>query len=425
MNTRAYFQALVRASKDGQARSICSVCSANAFVLEAALEEGKRHGGPLLIEATANQVNQFGGYIGMRPADFAAYVHKLARKVGFDPSLLILGGDHLGPLVWQDEPEQTAMRKAEGLIRAFAQAGFTKLHIDCSMRLGDDCPTAPLQAQTVARRAAQLAAVAQENATRDVVYVVGSEVPIPGGATEHNDQLEVTSAQALQEEYLAFREAFLARGLEQAWTCVAAIVVQPGVEFGNNQVFCYHSETAKPLVEAARQLDGVALEAHSTDYQPKLCLAEMRRDGFIIQKVGPALTFALTRALFSLEEIETHLFAGRSDVPLSRFAATLDEQMRKHPSSWRQHYSGDENACALMRRFSLSDRSRYYLETPEVRAAIARLMRNLETQSIPLGLLFQYFPRQASQVVSQTLKPDARILLKTQIQYVLRDYADA
>ena len=70
LNAEEFFKGLIKQSKKGEAVGICSVCSANRFVLEAALEEGNRTGNPVLIEATANQINQFGGYTGMKPADF-------------------------------------------------------------------------------------------------------------------------------------------------------------------------------------------------------------------------------------------------------------------------------------------------------------------------------------------------------------------
>src|SRR5690606_10027639 len=61
---------IVKQQKAGVPKGICSICSANSYVLEAALEHGLETGGHVLIEATCNQVNQFGGYTGMKPADF-------------------------------------------------------------------------------------------------------------------------------------------------------------------------------------------------------------------------------------------------------------------------------------------------------------------------------------------------------------------
>lgn len=140
MSGNAILKELVTASKAGRPAGICSVCSANEYVIEAAMEETLASGGVCLIEATANQVNQFGGYTGMTPADFVSFCRKIASRTGLDEERLIFGGDHLGPLVWSAEEEEAAMEKAEALVRAYAAAGVQKIHIDASMRLGSDDP---------------------------------------------------------------------------------------------------------------------------------------------------------------------------------------------------------------------------------------------------------------------------------------------
>ena len=76
---------------------IYSCCSANEFVIEAALERAKETNTPLLIEATANQVDQYGGYTGMTPQDFMAFVKRKAMEIGVDMQNVYLGSDHLGP----------------------------------------------------------------------------------------------------------------------------------------------------------------------------------------------------------------------------------------------------------------------------------------------------------------------------------------
>ena len=50
----------------------------------------------------------------------------------------MLGGDHLGPYVWRAEPADEAMAKARDLVRDYVAAGYTKIHLDASMRLGGD-----------------------------------------------------------------------------------------------------------------------------------------------------------------------------------------------------------------------------------------------------------------------------------------------
>ena len=422
LNAVEYFSHLISENKNGKAESICSICSSNSYVISAALDEGLRTGRPVLIEATANQVNQYGGYTGMRPADFAAYVKDEAKKVGFDEDMLILGGDHLGPLVWSNEPEASAMRKAVELVTEFASAGFQKIHLDCSMRLADDDINSALTVETVARRAALLAGAVEANATIKPVYIIGSEVPIPGGATEAENGLDVTHPEDLTKEYNAFKKAFFDAGLSDAWSRVIGVVVQPGVEFGDNQVFLYDRGKAKDLIDTAKRFSGIILEGHSTDYQPTECLNNMREDGIAILKVGPALTFAAREAIFALEKIEKALYTSEPEAGYSDFENILETIMLELPSNWIKHYHGNENELVLMRRYSLSDRSRYYMENPQVKAAITRLEKNINSCTIPIGLLHQYLPSVAETVIAGKIGKDTASIIKENVCNCIRTY---
>src|SRR6185503_17608262 len=82
---------IVARHKRGERVGVYSLCSAHPQVVECALREARARAAPLLIEATSNQVNQFGGYTGMRPADFRRFVHDIAARVGFPVHLLWLG----------------------------------------------------------------------------------------------------------------------------------------------------------------------------------------------------------------------------------------------------------------------------------------------------------------------------------------------
>src|SRR5689334_1541594 len=105
---------LVARHKAGQAVGITSVCSAHPLVVEATFAHAlKRKSDVTLIEATCNQVNQDGGYTGMKPADFGAFVYAIADKVGLDRKRILLGGDHHGPNPWTHLTADEAMQKAE------------------------------------------------------------------------------------------------------------------------------------------------------------------------------------------------------------------------------------------------------------------------------------------------------------------------
>ena len=109
---------IVARNKAGQHAGIWSCCSANEDVIRASLLRARKTKTPVLIESTSNQVNQDGGYTGMKPADFARFVLKIAGEVGVARDSVMIGGDHLGPLPWVNLPEEEAMSHAEELVRS-------------------------------------------------------------------------------------------------------------------------------------------------------------------------------------------------------------------------------------------------------------------------------------------------------------------
>src|SRR5208283_1564777 len=133
-------------------------------VLEAGMAQAQRDGSLLCIESTSNQVNQFGGYTGQTPAEFAAFVKEVAKAEGFPQENILLGGDHIGPHVWRAEKASSAMAKARELVQAYVRAGYTKIHLDASMPCADDRadPQRPLPDELVSERAADLCKAAEE-----------------------------------------------------------------------------------------------------------------------------------------------------------------------------------------------------------------------------------------------------------------------
>ena len=404
----------------GESCGITSVCSAHPLVIEAALIDGKRRNADVLIEATCNQVNQDGGYTGMTPRDFRDFVLKIAHSIDFDPTRLILGGDHLGPNPWKHMPADAAMEKAQDMIESYASAGFTKLHLDTSMGCAGE-PVA-LCDEITAARAASLAVVA-EAATRNLdvkpIYIIGTEVPIPGGAMEAIEELEVTKPEAAHETIRVHREAFTKAGIADAFNRAVGAVVQPGVEFGNTDVVVYKPERARDLSSVLSTEKQFVFEAHSTDYQPRLALRALVRDGFAILKVGPALTFALREALYGLSEIARIL---TPDAAPPFLPDVVERAMLATPANWRKYYDGSDAELALFRHFSLSDRVRYYWPTQDVQAAVDALMTALGDRSIPLPLIGQYLGRLYESAAEGQTQPTARNLILGNIGLVLADY---
>ena len=402
---------------------IPSVCSANAMVLRAAMRATAPTALPLLIEATCNQVNQDGGYTAMTPAGFREFVESIAEREGFDPARLILGGDHLGPNPWKALPADEAMEKAEVMIRAFSAAGFTKLHLDCSMGCKGE-PVA-LDDATTATRAARLAAAAEAARPEGgmaPVYIIGTEVPIPGGAMEELDTLELTDPDAARTTVEVHREAFAAAGQDDAFDRVIAAVVQPGVEFGNHNVIDYDSAAAQPLSAALKDLPGLCFEAHSTDYQRRAGLAALVRDGFAILKVGPGLTFMLREALYGLDQIAEELFPGERARTLRQ---TMEDVMQAAPANWDRYYEGTDAERALQRHFSYSDRIRYYWPQPDAEAAVTELFALLEGRTLPETLIGQYLGARFAAVRGGTLKAQAEPLALAAVEALMQDYLSA
>ena len=409
-----YLDEIVTAQKLGEARGIVSVCSAHPWVLKAAMQSATAH---MLLEATCNQVNQFGGYTGMTPADFVKYVRRIADDNNFPFENIILGGDHLGPSVWQDEPAEVAMAKAEALIRDYVQAGFVKIHLDCSMRLADD-PASALNVEVSAERAARLAGIAERVGNQNLRYVIGTEVPIPGGAKEHEAGVSLTKVEDARKTNEVAREAFTRAGLGSAWERVIALVVQPGVEFGDDFVLPYQPEAARELSKFIES-QPIVYEAHSTDYQTCQALKDLVRDHFAILKVGPALTFAFREAVFALAEIENELLASNER---SNIIPILENVMLEHPEYWVKYYPGSEEERAFKRKHSLSDRIRYYWAYPVIQQAFEQMMGNLNQIPLTWTLMKQYMPDidiMAGKIGELT--PEKFLLAK--IQNVLDDYA--
>ena len=419
---------IVSAQKAGKAVGIYSCCSANEYVIKAALLRGKEDNSCVLIESTANQCDQYGGYTGMKPADFKKFVEKLADEISFDKSRLFLGGDHLGPLTFASKPEEEAMKESEELIRSYVAAGFTKIHIDTSMKVADDDPDTRLSDATIARRGARLARVAEDTFAKlreenpdavEPVYIVGSEVPIPGGQQggAAADHVEVTKPEDFKATLKTFEEAFRSNGLEHAWNNVIGIVVQPGVEEKDAGCTEYDRSKAVELCAAIRDYDSIVFEGHSTDYQTKLKLRELVEDGVAILKVGPALTFAMREALFALAYAEKELLGDKG----SHFMEVLDEAMLEEPKYWKKHYVGTEKEIALKRKFSFSDRCRYYMPEKKVSDARNVLIGNLK-DGVPLNLLSQFMPRQYTKVREGQLANDPEALIIDHICDTINDY---
>lgn len=423
-------QGTLRRNRQSGSPGVPAVCSAHSQVIDAAIRQCVEDGSILHVESTSSQVNQFGGYTGLTPRQFAHVVQSVAKRAGLPAERVLLGADHLGPFPWRYEASRTALEKACELVRVCVAAGYQKIHLDASMPCADDGKTG-LPEQTIAERAAMLCQVAEEahrklppGAPR-IVYVIGSEVPAPGGESLGAHCPAITEAEHVHRTLETFQRTFAERGLTSAWERVIALVVQPGVDFGSDVVFDYDRAKTHSLSAALSMHAGLVFEAHSTDYQSPRALAEMVEDHFAILKVGPWLTFAFREAVLALSAIEREWLGTRPGCPISRVREVLEAAMLRDPAQWRSYYHGDEEKVRRDLTYGYSDRCRYYWNEPAVKEEMDLLLHNLGAQPIPLTLISQYLPWEYEAIRVGELQAIPEPIIEHHIQRVLRVYAAA
>jgi len=424
-----YLRNIISAQMAGRAVGIMSVCSANRFVIEAAMHQAAEGDAALLVESTGNQVNQFGGYTGMTPKRFAAFVMEIAREADFPEERILLGADHAGPGPWPEEPAARAMENARDLVTACIEAGYEKIHLDASMACKDDkLPNGHLPVEIAVQRSACLCRASEAAPAHGVprpVYVIGTDVPLPGGMRGEEAHAWVSRTSDVVFTIEETEKCFAREGLGDAWTRTVAVVVQPGVDFGPGTVVDYDPKHAEKLVSFVRSGGKFVFEAHATDYQSPSALRRMVSDRFAILKVGPALTFAFREALTALEHIETELFSGRQGIHLSNLRRAVENAMDKNPAHWAPYLPGGETEHRPLRYHSYSDRVRYFWPLPEIQASIQKLLDNLNSCQLPLPLVSQYLPRQYEAIREGRIQPSPEALIRSKIMEVTARYAAA
>ncbi|MDE9449222.1 class II D-tagatose-bisphosphate aldolase, non-catalytic subunit [Aliiroseovarius sp. Z3] len=400
---------IIARNRSGARAAIPSVCSAQPDVLRASLMRAQTLDRPVVVEATSNQVNQDGGYTGITPDGFIGYVHDIADAAGVDRDRIIFGGDHLGPQAWRSMPADAAMEKARVLVRDYVKAGFRKIHLDCS----EGCAGEPAQlddAQTAARSAdlAQVCVEACNGNSTGLLFVVGTEVPPPGGARVDEDgDIPPTDPAAAKATLAAHGDSF-----EDMASMIGGLVVQPGVEFSPTAVHHMPLDRDPGLLAALDGWPGVCLEAHSTDYQHPAVFPRLAELGFAFQKIGPALTFAYRQALYALDQI--------SAAP-GALTVVMEKVMLANPAYWQGHYNGDAQALYQQRHLGLADRIRYYWPDPTAQAAVAALRDGFDGP-IPDASLQTVFDDDVLTRAEQLTGDQVQRLIDAQIQLALDPY---
>ena len=418
---RLQLNELAQSYRYGKARGIVSVCSAHPIVLRAAIRHGLQINSTVLIEATCNQVNQDGGYTGKRPKDFVKLVERIAAEEGLPADQLILGGDHLGPNPWKFLNQEQAMRKASELVKNYVSAGFNKIHLDTSMGCKDE-PNR-ISDELSAIRATKLLGIAEITAKKNNLppphYVIGTEVPAPGGANHLLNKVIPTTSKNATKTIEMHLNKINNEGYSDVIPRIIGVVVQPGVEFGNQNIVLYDRKKTTLLKKILTDYPNLIFEAHSTDYQGGHRLSELVQDGFLILKVGPELTFSLREGLYGLDLIASELFGSYGNRPLYK---TMEELMVSNPSQWKDYYFGTNIEKRSLRHYSLSDRIRYYWNTEIAINAVDELYNTIQGKKIPYTLIKQFLP---SETKFADIPLEPRELLISKLSQNLQVYSKA
>lgn len=414
--------------KMGKGGIFC-ICSAHPDVVTASLRYAKRTGCLLSIETTAHQINHDGGYMGMTPSAYVAWVKKEAAAIGLSENDYILGGDHLGPTSWKHLSSLEAMEHSKKVVDAYVKSGYYKIHLDTSIFCSDDSPEKTSEDTLVSRtvelaKISESAAISQYGSAEHLFYIVGTEVPLPGGAQKNEARLSCTTPAAARKTLQMMKKHFLEAGLESAWDRVYGLVLQPGVEYGDDSIFIYQKDMAKDLKPILGEFPNLVYEAHSTDYQTSNALKALVEDHFAILKVGPWLTSAWREAVFSLDLIEKELpnFYKKSDL-----RGALEQAMKANNKYWKIYYTGTQDEVDYKLKFSLSDRCRYYWEFQEVKDAVTSLLRNLSSLEggIPYEMLSQYIPWAVEYQENKNIVLSPQEILFIAVERVLEKYTYA
>lgn len=135
-------------------------------------------------------------------------------------------------------------------------------------------------------------------------------------------------------------------------------------------------------------------------------------------KVGPALTFALREALFSLDGLASVLRPERTSL-----VSVLNDIMRANPSFWKDHYDSDRADTLCL--YSYSDRIRYYWTHPNVQRAVNSLLGDLEETGLPDPLISQFLPKLYERVRTGEIPREGKALVLAAVEDVLDDYSVA
>ena len=342
-------------------KALPSFCTSNLDVLKTAIYFCKKKNFPILIESTSSQVNQNGGYSGKKPKDFYYSVNKIAKQINFPEKKLYVGGDHLGPLPWRNLKANLALRNSVRLINDCLKSNYSKIHIDTSIKCSDD---KTLSAYEIYLRTKKILEKINKNKKlKKVFLVIGTEVPLSG--SNDKSKLKLTSERQIFNDVKKFKKIKVNNG-------VFGLVIEPGMKFMHYQILSPKFKNFKAKKSISKNHNFV-YEAHSSDYQSLLSLKKLVKNNFKFLKVGPELTFYMTRGIFFMEDVEKKYFLkNRSNIKKKIFI-----EMMKNRKYWSNYYSGKKKSLKKLIFNSRLDRMRYYLNKKNIEKSKKILKKNI------------------------------------------------
>ena len=288
---------------DGRA-GVTSVCTAHPIVIEAALSLGASHGQARPHRGDL-QSGQPGGRLhrhdaGRFPRDSS---RPLRRASVFDPSRIILGGDHLGPNPWKHLPADEAMQRAKTMIDAYARAGFAKLHLDTSMGCAGEPAALARRSDRWARRRLGQSRGRRRGKRASLRFTSSApKSPCREARSTRWTALEVTRPEAALRTVEVHQKAFSDAGLEAAFARAIGVVVQAGRRVRQRRSHSLQAREGGAPHGSVGEAAGLCLRSALDGLSAGGLLSTLWcRDGFAILKVGPWLTFALREALYGLD----------------------------------------------------------------------------------------------------------------------------
>ena len=96
--------------------------------------------------------------------------------------------------------------------------------------------------------------------------------------------------------------------------------------------------------------------------------------------------------------------------------------MKENPKYWQNYY---KDGSEIDMKYSLLDRTRYYLPDDRVKKAKEKLFENFKNKKLNLGVISQYFPDLFWDVLSGKTKPYGTNLVKAKVCKSIQRYIDA